>query len=166
MNDKRRIVFETLDRMQIPYEVQEHPAAFTMEELERLGLLQKGEIPKNLFLRDASGKRHFLVTVAHARAVDTKWLRTQIGCSRLSFGSEERLERCLKLTPGSVGPFGVLNDSQLAVEVFFDRSLMNLPRIGVHPNDNTATVWIDPRGLARIVTEDGHSLKFLNWEEA
>ena len=156
MNEKRRIVFDTLDRLQIPYEVQEHPAAFTMEELERLGLLQEGEIPKNLFLRDASGKRHFLVTVAHARAVDTKWVRTQIGCSRLSFGSEERLERCLKLTPGSVGPLGVLNDSQLAVEVFFDRSLMELPRIGVHPNDNTATVWLKTRDMLEILREHGN----------
>ena len=162
MNDKRQAVIETLERLKIPYELQEHPAAFTMEELEQLGLLQQGEIPKNLFLRDASGKRHFLVTVAHTRAVDTKWVRTQIGCSRLSFGSEERLQRCLGLTPGSVGPFGVLNDTQLAVELFWDRSLMDLPRIGVHPNDNTATVWIDPRDLERIVREHGNSLRFLD----
>ncbi len=166
MNDKRQAVIETLERLKIPYELQEHPAAFTMEELEQLGLLQQGEIPKNLFLRDASGKRHFLVTVAHTRAVDTKWVRTQIGCSRLSFGSEERLQRCLGLTPGSVGPFGVLNDTQLAVELFWDRSLMDLPRIGVHPNDNTATVWIDPRDLERIVREHGNSLRFLDWEES
>lgn len=166
MNDKRQAVIETLERLKIPYELQEHPAAFTMEELEQLGLLQQGEIPKNLFLRDASGKRHFLVTVAHTRAVDTKWVRTLIGCSRLSFGSEERLQRCLGLTPGSVGPFGVLNDTQLAVELFWDRSLMDLPRIGVHPNDNTATVWIDPRDLERIVREHGNSLRFLDWEES
>ncbi len=151
--------------MQIPYEWEEHPAVYTMEDLQRLGLFQKGEIPKNLFLRDASGKRHFLVTVAHRQTVDTTWLRAQIGCSRLSFGSEERLQRCLRLTPGSVGPFGLLNDPSLSVEFFCDRSLMELPRIGVHPNDNTAMVWIDPRDLERVVTADGHSLHFLNWEE-
>lgn len=165
MTDKRQIVFETLDRMNIPYRLQEHPAAPTVEDLERLGLCRNGEIPKNLFLRDASGKRHFLVVVAHHTPVDTTWLRGAIGCSRLSFGSPERLQRCLGLTPGSVSPLGVLNDAQLAVEVFFDRALMELPRIGVHPNENTATVWIAPRDLERLVGAHGNPLKYLNMPE-
>lgn len=148
--------------MGIPYELREHPAAFTVEDLERLGLLQFGEIPKNLFLRDASGKRHFLVTVAHDRVVDTTELRAQIGCSRLSFGSEERLRRCLNLTPGSVSPFGLLHDSVRAVEFYLDRSLLAYARLGFHPNDNTATVWIAPRDLERVILGNGHLLNLLN----
>lgn len=162
MTDKTQIVFETLEGMGIAYRVEEHPAAPTVEDLERLGLCRSGEIPKNLFLRDASGKRHFLVVVLHDKPVDTTVLRALIGCSRLSFGSPERLQRCLGLAPGSVSPLGVLNDRELAVEVFFDQSLKELPLLGVHPNDNTATVWMAPADLERVVTVHGHWLKYIN----
>ena len=101
-----------------------HPAAYTMEEIEALHLTRPNEsIAKNLFLRDGSGKRHFLVLVAGDKLVDLKTLRQTIGSSRLSFASEERLMKHLKVTKGSVSPMGILNDEHLAVEVFIDEEL-------------------------------------------
>lgn len=149
----RQIVFETLEKLGIPYELQEHPAAFTMEEIEMLGIDRDGNIVKNLFLRDAKGKRHFLVVVNGEKQINLKSLSEKLDSSRLSFASEERLAKYLKLTKGSVSPFGILNDDERAVVLVFDKDLQNLHDIGVHPNDNTATVWLSFSDLLKVVQD-------------
>lgn len=76
---------------------------------------------KNLFLRDAKGKRHFLVVLDKDKRADLKALQEQLSCSKLSFASEERLKKHLGLSRGSVTPLGILNDAQGMVELVFDR---------------------------------------------
>ena len=109
-----------LDGKKIAYEWAEHEAVYTIEDMVKLGLEDMQDVAKNLVLRDAKGKRHFLVVVREDKKVDLKRLGELIGCSRLSFASEERLEKYLGLKKGSVTPLGVLNDEDRAVEVFFD----------------------------------------------
>ena len=111
----KEAVFNKLNELGISYEVDEHQAAFTIEDIDKLGIFDKGVGCKNLFLRDGSGKRHFLLVAPEHKAVDLKSVKEQIGSSRLSFGSAERLDRCLKLTQGSVSPFCVLNDKDCLV---------------------------------------------------
>ena len=55
--------FDALKQLDIPYEVVSHPAAGTIDEIATMGILEHGEIPKNLFLRDNCGKRHLLVII-------------------------------------------------------------------------------------------------------
>lgn len=155
-------VLNTLDSLHIPYEYENHPAAYTMEEIEALHLTRPNEsIAKNLFLRDGSGKRHFLVLVAGDKPVDLKTLRQTIGSSRLSFASEDRLMKHMKITKGSVSPLGVLNDEGLNVEVFIDEELKDSPCMGVHPNDNTATVWISMNNLEKVIRHHGNPLEYI-----
>lgn len=101
-------VYALLNDKGIPYEAVEHEAVFTMKEMERAGIDAHGCICKNLFLRDAKGRQHYLVTVPDERRVDLKWLSTALGSSKLSFASAERLDTYLKLPQGSVSPFGIL----------------------------------------------------------
>jgi Ala-tRNA(Pro) deacylase len=146
--------------MNIAFEMKEHPAAHTIEEMESMGICD--DVVKNLFLRDAKGARHFLVVLSKEKQGDMKKISEQLGCSRLSFASEERLLRCLKLTRGSVSPLGVLNDSDASVEVVFDKTLRGRKRVGVHPNDNTATVWLSFDDLHGIVRGNGNSIRFID----
>lgn len=155
-------VLNILDSLRLSYEYEDHPAAYTMEEIEALQLTRPNEsIAKNLFLRDGNGKRHFLVLVAGDKTVDLKTLRQTIGSSRLSFASEERLMKYLKVTKGSVSPLGILNDEHLDVEVFIDEELRDSSCIGVHPNDNTATVWISMKDLEKVIRHHGNSLEYI-----
>lgn len=155
-------VLDILDSLNISYDFERHPAAYTMEEIDALKLTRPNEsIAKNLFLRDGSGKRHFLVLVAGDKTVDLKKLRQTIGSSRLSFASEERLIKHLKVTKGSVSPMGILNDDDLAVEVFIDEALKDSVCIGVHPNDNTATVWISCKDLEQVIRCHGNPLSYI-----
>ena len=89
---EREKVFARLEELGVSYEVTEHPAVFTIGEMDALGLTAKGEVCKNLFLRDAKGRRHFLVVVPGEARADLRALAAQLESSKLSFASAERLE--------------------------------------------------------------------------
>ena len=155
-------VLERLNALGIHYELEEHEAVFTIEAIIALGLNKKGMIPVNLFLRDANGKRHFLVIHDGEIHTDLKKLREQIGCTRLSFGSDERLMKHLGLTKGSVSPFGLINNANHDVEVVIDASIKNQPVLGFHPNTNTATVFISYDDFMKFIKDCGNPVKFVN----
>ena len=66
------------------------------------------------------------------------------------------------LIPGAVTPFGLLNDSECKVTLFLDNDFMNgLGLIGVHPNDNTATVWLKAKDLMKLIQQHGNTVNFV-----
>ena len=158
---EREKVFARLEELGVSYEVTEHPAVVTIGEMDALGLTAKGEVCKNLFLRDAKGRRHFLVVVPGEARADLRALAAQLESSKLSFASAERLEKYLGLKQGEVTPLGVLNDADAAVEVVFDRGLERFPCLGVHPNDNTATVWLSLADILRVVEGNGNEIRWV-----
>ncbi len=152
-----------LEEKNIPFEWVEHKAVYTIEEMKELGLEDMQEIAKNLFLRDQKGKRHFLVVIRADKQVNLKELGEKLGVGKLSFASEERLEKYMKLKKGAVTPLGVLNDENCAVEVFFDKDFVGTERIGVHPNDNTASVYLKTEDLLNIIKEHGNLLEIVSF---
>lgn len=156
--DKQQQVLDALQELNITYELVRHPAVYTIEEMDALTLPHKECVAKNLFLRDAKGKRHFLVVLEQSKTADLKHLRQALGSTPLSFASEERLMNHLSLTKGSVTPLGVLNDPEHAVEVVFDSDLIGSTCIGVHPNDNTATVFLSYNDLCRVIERCGNAV--------
>ena len=159
MNEKRAIVLQALHDMGIPYEMSEHEAVYTIDQMEAQHICEQGEVCKNLFLRDQKGKRHFLITMQKEKRADLGRLREQLGCSKLSFASEERLHQYLGLEKGAVSPFGLLNDHNHAVEMVFDRDLSGKERLGIHPNENTATVWISYANLRLVLERSGAQIQ-------
>lgn len=143
----------------IEFEAVQHEAVYTIEEMERLPFAATERSAKNLFLRDDKKARFFLVSVRHDKKVDLRLLQEAIGSRRLSFASEAALFEMLKLERGAVSPLGVLNDSERRVEVLFDNDLFAFARIGVHPNENTATFFMAPADLERAIREHGNSVK-------
>ena len=153
MENQKQRIYDELKKMNIKYEVVEHEPVYTKEDMDRLGLPEKGILCKNLFLRDAKGKRHFLVTCDEKKKVDLKSLARQVGVNALSFASEERLEKYLKLKQGSVTPFGLINDEDHAVEFFIDKDLTRAKSLGIHPLENTATVFLSYKDLDKFLWE-------------
>ena len=163
MEDREiRKVLDVLENAGIRYRMVSHDPVYTIEEMERLHLDADVLIAKNLFLRDARGKRHFLVVLAKDKVVDLKVLRRRRGTSALSFASEDRLKRLLGLEKGAVTPLGILNDEARAVEVLFDSDLAGLPALGVHPNRNTATVFLPLADLESLIRSHGNAVSFVD----
>ncbi|MCP1103476.1 Ala-tRNA(Pro) deacylase [Aequitasia blattaphilus] len=151
MTQDKQAIYDELDKLKIQYEAVDHKPVYTMEDMDELGLPQKGTLCKNLFLRDSKGKRHFLITCDENKTVDLKSLGKKIGGGNLSFASEERLEKYLGLTQGSVTPFGLINDTNHSVEFFIDKDLTKAKRLGIHPLTNTATVFITYKDLEKFL---------------
>lgn len=151
-------IFDLLAEKGIHCEKMEHEAVFTMEDMDRVGIIGKGTVCKNLFLRDAKGKNHYLVTVPEETRVDLKALAEQIGSTKLSFASAERLAKYLGVEQGCVSPFGILNDESRTVAMVFDKALQGNPAVGVHPNDNTASLWLAFDDLRGLIQEHGNQI--------
>ncbi len=151
--------YDYLTQKGIEYEVTEHKAVFNMAELDEVNLPYPECDAKNLFVRDDKRRNYYLITVKGDKRVNLKEFRKQNGTKPLTFASPEDLLAIMGLTPGSVTPLGVLNDTELKVHAFIDKDFLAEPQIiGVHPNDNTATVWLKAEDLIRLMREHGNTV--------
>ncbi len=154
-------VYSALKEKGINFEVVEHEAVYTIEEMENLNITSKGNVVKNLFVRNAKGNEHYLIVLNKDKKANLVNIQQDLGCTKLSFASDERLMKYLKLTKGAVTPFGVLNDKNHEVVVVFDKDLISMKKIGIHPNDNTATVFLDFDDLKRLLEDQKTKIKYI-----
>ena len=120
---------------------------------------------KNLFFRNHKGNRHYLVVFECHKELSIHTLEHSLKQGKLSFASQERMERCLGLLPGSVSPFGLINDIDISetanpkelfenghrVKLFIDKDLQASEKVSFHPCDNTASVVISKEDLIRFL---------------
>lgn len=161
MSDRQQPVLAALSALGIKYERYDHPAAATVAEAEAHWAGIDAVHCKNLFLRNQKGDRHYLVVLVHSKRADLRAVASQIGDGKLSFASPERMLTHLGLTPGSVSPFGLLNDPEHRVQLFLDQDLRRAERISFHPNDNTATLVLAYSDFERFLAHVGHPVHFL-----
>ena len=150
-----------LGELSIPYDRFEHPPVATVEDAAQYWAAIDATHCKNLFLRNQKGNRHYLVVLVHSKKADLRAVADQIGDGKLSFASPERLMTHLGLTPGSVSPFGLINDRQHSVRVVLDRDLKSAARLSFHPNINTATYVVSATDFARFLDACGNTVQFV-----
>ena len=121
--DRRQKVFDWLDSHGIAYTWYEHPEAPTIEIARRYWRDDGSKHCKNLFFRNHKGNRHYLVAFDCEQNLAIHDLERRLRQGKLSFASEQRMERWLGLRPGSVSPFGLINDPERHVHLFLDRNL-------------------------------------------
>ena len=155
-------IYEYLKKENIWFQVTEHKAVYNMEELASVELPYPEADAKNIFVRDDKKKNYYLITVKGNKRVDLKEFKEKYGTRRLSFASENDLMNIMELIPGAVTPFGLLNDVEKKVQFYIDKDFTNNQGIiGVHPNDNTATVWIKTEDLIEIIKKHGNEVKIV-----
>ncbi len=162
MKDRKQKVFDYLDQADIPYEWYEHPEAPTIEIARQYWRNDGSKHCKNLFFRNHKGNRHFLVVFDCDQQMAIHDLEHRLHQGKLSFASEQRMERYLGLRPGSVSPFGLINDTENHVHLFLDSTLKNQPSLSFHPNDNTATVVISREAFQRFLDICGNSYEYID----
>ena len=116
---------------------------------------------KNLFFRNHKGDRHYLVCFDSERSLAIRDLEARLRQGKLTFASPERMERWLRLRPGSVSPFGLINDPENHVHLFLDVNLRDCPAYSFHPNDNRATVVIPQEEFLKYLAAVGNSYEFI-----
>ena len=159
-------VYNFLTSRGIEYEVTEHGAVFNMEEMSHVELPHPEADAKNLFVRDDKKRNYYLITVQGDKRVNLKEFKKQRGTRSLSFASADDLLALLGLEPGSVTPLGLLHDTEHKVQLYLDEAFLADPGlIGVHPNDNTATVWMKTQDLIDLLRDYGTQVHVVPVEE-
>jgi len=158
-------LYKLLDELSVVYEYDEHPPVPTIEEAVKYWHRPETHHCKNLFFRNHKGDRHYLVLIEHFRNVNIHFLEKKLKQGKLSFASEKRLENYLGLKPGSVSPFGLINDHEHHVHVFLDQNLQSAVNIAFHPNDNRATLTLAYPDFMRFLGHVGNTFEFIDLSE-
>ena len=155
-------IYDYIKSKNIWYEITEHEAVFNMKELSNIEIPYPEYDAKNLFVRDDKKRNYYLITVRGDKRVDLKEFRSKNGTRPLSFASENDLSNIMDLIAGAVTPLGLLNDKENKVIFYIDKDFMKDEHIiGVHPNDNTATIWLKVEDLIEIIKENGNQVNIV-----
>ena len=159
--ERRDKVFAWLTEHGIEYSWYEHPEAPTIEIARQYWHKDGSKHCKNLFFRNHKGNRHYLVVFDSEQSLAIHDLEHRLKQGKLSFASEQRMERYLGLKPGSVSPFGLINDTDNHVHLFLDKNLLDYPSLSFHPNDNRATVVISQQMFAKYLAAVGNTFEYI-----
>ena len=160
-----RQLLETLNKIEIVYDTQHHLPMRTVSESKELrGVPKPGAYTKNLFLRNKKGSM-WLVTCYEDSDLDLHKVSTQLQSGRLSFGSTARLKQFLGVTPGSVSPFALINDSTLSVSFVMEKKLLQSKKLHLHPLDNTQTTTISTEDFLRFLAYIQHTPTYIEFTQ-
>ncbi len=160
--EKRKRVFDVLASLGIEYEVFEHPPLNTIEMALEYWKDIEATHCKNLFFRNHKGNQHYLVIIKDTTPFNVTSLEKKLRQGKLTFGSEKRLIKYLDVLPGSVSPFGLINDTAKHVIVFLDEQLKNSQKISFHPNDNTASLVLSFSDFIKYLNHQGNFYSYID----
>ena len=154
-------LYQLLQELDIPFEYLEHPEAPTIEIAKRYWAGHDAKHCKNLFFRNHKGNRHYLVLLDCDQNMDIHAIEKQLHQGKLSFASEQRLMKYLGVMPGSVTPFGLINDTDHHVILFLDSRLKDAESLSFHPNDCRGTVVISQTAFQQYLSCVGNKVEYI-----
>ncbi len=159
MNGQKEL-YDLFENLEIKFDYFEHPPAPTIEEAKKYWKEIDAFHCKNLFFRNHKGDKHYLVILDHRYNLDIHDLEKRLKQGKLSFASAHRMIKYLGILPGSVSPFGLINDKEKHVHVFIDENLKKSKRISFHPNMNTASIVIAFSDFLKYLSYISNSYEF------
>jgi Ala-tRNA(Pro) deacylase len=154
-------LYDLLEKLNIRFSYYEHPPIATIEDAKIYWRDFNSGRCKNIFFRNHKGNRHYLVILEHLRNLDIRDLEKRLRQGKLTFASEKRLMKYLGVKPGSVSPFGLINDRENHVHLFIDEKLKLFDHLAFHPNLNTASLVLLTSDFVRFLEDTGNSFEFL-----
>ena len=164
------LLFDFFKKHNISYNLYEHQPVFTVDDKPVVTAIDgvatlSGEVPKphfkTLFLKDKKNNSFFLVSVIEDKRVDLKALSDVLECGRFSFGKEEELFKLLKLTPGSVTPYGLIFDEQHKITFVLDEGALTISSVGFHPLRNDMTIVTTPQDFLSCMEKMGYKTRIV-----
>ncbi len=158
-------LYAQLDALGIAYTIYRHPPAPTVDIAREYWKNIPTTHCKNIFFRNHKGNRHYLVVIEHTRELDIHALEQRLRQGKLTFASPQRLMKYLGVEPGSVTPFGLINDAEHHVHVFLDSYLQKAKTISFHPLTNTASVAIQFEDFMKFLNATGNAYEFITLQK-
>ncbi len=139
--------YDLLDSLGIAYGRLDHEPAMTMEICKEIDESLQAVICKNLFLCNRQQTDFYLLMMPGDKPFKTKDLSAQIGSSRLSFASAEKMQELLHISPGSVSVMGLMFDTENKVQLLVDKDVLTHEFFGCHPCINTSSLRFSVKDL-------------------
>lgn len=155
-SEQENAIFDRLDELNIPHIRVDHEHADTMEDCLKIEGVLGSHICKNLFLCNRQQTQFYLLMMHGDKPFKTKYLSSQLGCSRLSFADETHMKELLHTVPGSVSALELLFDTENKVKLVIDKDLLNDEFISGHPGFSTSTMKLTREDMLRYVKSTGH----------
>jgi Ala-tRNA(Pro) deacylase len=165
MPARREELFERFKSLGIETHTLDHAPVFTVEEARHVHDDMPGGHCKNLFCKDEKGVLWLIVALEDA-VINLKAAPAKIGSKRLTFGKPELLMEVLGVEPGSVTPFGLINDTTQRTNVILDEAMMRQTPLNYHPLKNDATTAITPDDLIAFIKSCGHTPRIVAVSDA
>ena len=156
-------LLQFLTDLDIAHETHEHEALMTVEQSQALRGSIDGLHSKNLFLKNKKGAL-WLVVAEESQTIQLNTLRKHLQAGNWSFASAELLMQHLGVEPGSVTPFGVINDLHHNVQVVLDQNMAEAEHVNFHPLINTRSTTLSGAALLRFFDKTGHSPMILDFD--
>ena len=149
-------VVEVLNGLDIPFDIVEHELALSTEQADSFIEGIEGVRTKTMFLTNKKKTAYYLLIMDDQKRLDMDLLKELIGANRVRMASPESLFEKMSLPAGVVSPFGLLNNTDKDIHVYFDKEIMSEKRMSFHPNTNEKTLFVDTVDLLRFLEAIGY----------
>lgn len=145
------LVETKLNELKIPFEIVDHPPALTTEEADSFIEGIEGVRTKSMFLTNKKKTAYYLLIMDDQKRLDMDRIKEITGEKRIKMASEDSLMEKMKLPAGVVSIFGLLNNEEKDIHVYFDKEITKEPRMSFHPNVNTKTIFLDTNDIFKFL---------------
>ena len=140
-----------LNELKIPFDIVEHPPAHTTEEADAFIEGYEGVRTKSMFLTNKKKTAFYLLIMDDGKRLDFEEFREIAGAKRLKMASAESSVEKLNLVPGVISMFGLLDNPEKDIKVYFDKEILAEPILTFHPNVNTKTIFVKTEDILRFM---------------
>tara|TARA_Y100000768_G_scaffold139171_1_gene103695 strand:- start:482 stop:994 length:513 start_codon:yes stop_codon:yes gene_type:complete len=156
-------LFDLLSAKNLDFQIHDHDPLFTVEDSANLRGFIDGAHTKNLFLKNKKNN-FFLLSCDENAIVDLKKFSKSIDAKNLSFANNDYLDKFLKIKPGSVSPYALLNDKNNIVDFYLDEKLYKSEKINYHPLINTTTITTKTSIFINFLLENNKKIHIFSLE--
>ena len=157
-------LIELLKEKKYDIKVHQHGALYTVKDSKKLRGKIEGSHSKNLFLKNKKNE-FFLLSCEEADNIDLKKISKSLKMGNVSFAKEEYLDKYLKIKPGSVSPFALLNDVGNQVDFYLEQTLYESKFVNFHPLINTFTITIETNKFIEFMIENNKKIHIFSSKE-
>ena len=159
--DAYQQVANKLQELGITFDVVEHPPVFTTEQADAFIEGIEGVRTKSMFLTNKKKTQYYLLIMDDQKSLDMDLFKDLVSANRIRMASADSLFEKMELPPGTVSPFGVLNNPERDIQVYFDMDIVTEDIMTFHPNTNEKTIFVATQDLFKFLAHLGYDYQIL-----
>ena len=145
-------LLDLIDKKGLNLKLYTHEPLSTVEESIKYRGEIEGAHSKNLFFKNKKNQ-FFLFSCVENTYINLKKITKSLALGNISFANEEYLFLYLGVKPGAVTPFGLLNDIENKVTLYFDSNFLKNQIVNFHPLTNTSTISMKTKDFVDFLIE-------------